>query len=77
MDERGRTAGSRARRGRSAVAGSSFPGKGHGMRIDRQRGETQRRQALAAVDSAKLAQVKAGLKAERVQGTDPTQPGGA
>jgi len=47
------------------------------MRIDRQRGETQRRQALAAVDSAKLAQVKAGLKAERVQGTDPTQPGGA
>jgi hypothetical protein len=46
------------------------------MRIDRRRGEMQRRQALAVVDGAKLAQVKAGLKAERVQGTDPTQPGG-
>ena len=46
------------------------------MRIDRQAGEVRRRQALVALDAAKLAQVKGGLKAERVQGTDPSLPGG-
>lgn len=45
------------------------------MRIDRQRGEQQQRQA-AALDLAKLAMVKGGLKADRVQDTDPTAPGG-
>jgi hypothetical protein len=45
------------------------------MRVDRKRGEAERA-ALAALDQAKLAKVKGGLKAERVQGTDPPAPGG-
>jgi len=45
------------------------------MRIDRQGGELKR-QALVAVERAQLAAVRGGLKAERVQGTDPTDPGG-
>ena len=45
------------------------------MRIDRQRGEVKR-DALVAVGQAKLAEVRGGLKADRVQGTDPTGPGG-
>jgi len=53
-----------------------FPERGNGMRIDRQAGEVRRRQALVALDAVKLAQVKGGLKAERVQGTDPSLPGG-
>lgn len=55
--------------------GSSFPGRGQRMRIDRQGGELKR-QALVAVERAQLAAVRGGLKAERVQGTDPTDPGG-
>ncbi|HYL05576.1 MAG TPA: hypothetical protein VE075_06030 [Thermoanaerobaculia bacterium] len=42
---------------------------------DRQRDEKQR-QARAALGEATLAQVKGGLKAERVQGSDPSGPGG-
>jgi hypothetical protein len=45
------------------------------MRVDRQRGSA-RRPAVAVLDEARLAQVKGGLKAERVQGDDPTGPGG-
>jgi hypothetical protein len=52
-----------------------FPGKGQRMRINRQGGELKR-QALVAVERAQLAVVKGGLKADRVQGTDPSNPGG-
>jgi hypothetical protein len=45
------------------------------MRIDRKRGEAKR-DAPASVGNAQLAAVKGGLKAERVQGTDPSGPGG-
>jgi hypothetical protein len=45
------------------------------MRINRQGGEVKR-QALVAVDRAQLLEVKGGLKADRVQGTDPGNPGG-
>jgi len=45
------------------------------MRINRQGGELKR-QALVAVERAQLAVVKGGLKADRVQGTDPSNPGG-
>jgi hypothetical protein len=45
------------------------------MRVDRKRGEA-RQNVLASVENAKLATVKGGLKAERVQGADPTGPGG-
>ena len=45
------------------------------MRIDRKRRE-QRCETPAALAMAKLATVKGGLKAERVQGTDPTDSGG-
>jgi hypothetical protein len=44
------------------------------MRVDRKRGEAMK-EVLAAVENAKLAAVKGGLKAERVQGADPTGPG--
>lgn len=47
------------------------------MRMLRLVGETQQRQAEAsALDRAWLAQVRGGLKAERVQGSDPDAPGG-
>ena len=46
------------------------------MRIDRQGDVARRRQAPATLDDAKLAQVKGGLKADRVQGSDPGLPGG-
>ena len=55
--------------------GPCFPGKGQRMRINRQGGELKR-QALVAVERAQLAVVKGGLKADRVQGTDPANPGG-
>ena len=58
------------------VAGSSFPEGGSGMRIDRQGDAARRRQAPVTLDDAKLAQVKGGLKADRVQGSDPSLPGG-
>jgi hypothetical protein len=76
MDERERE--TRRPRGRAgnAAAGSSFPERGNGMRIDRQGDVARRRQALMALDGAKLAQAKGGLKAERVQGSDPSLPGG-
>ncbi|HXO40811.1 MAG TPA: hypothetical protein VN999_05120 [Thermoanaerobaculia bacterium] len=45
------------------------------MRINRQGGELKRK-ALMAVDRVQLAEVKGGLKADRVQGTDPANPGG-
>jgi hypothetical protein len=45
------------------------------MRIDRQRGK-QQRETPAALDRAQLAEVKGGLKAERVQGADPSGSGG-
>jgi hypothetical protein len=45
------------------------------MRINRQGGELKR-QALVAVERAQLVEVKGGLKADRVQGTDPASPGG-
>jgi hypothetical protein len=45
------------------------------MRVDRQRGSA-RRPAVEVLDEARLALVKGGLKAERVQGEDPTGPGG-
>jgi hypothetical protein len=45
------------------------------MRIDRQGGELKRK-ALVAVERAKLAAVRGGLKAERVQGPDPANPDG-
>jgi hypothetical protein len=45
------------------------------MRVDRKRGEAMK-EVLAAVENPKLAAVKGGLKAERVQGADPTGPGG-
>jgi hypothetical protein len=60
----------------AAVAGSSFPERGNGMRIDRQGDAARRRQAPVTLDDAKLAQVKGGLKADRVQGSDPSLPGG-
>jgi hypothetical protein len=43
------------------------------MRVERKSCE---RAALAGLDEAKLAKVKGGLKAERVQGTDASGPGG-
>ncbi len=46
------------------------------MRIDRQGGAARRRQAPAALDNARLTRVKGGLKADRVQGSDPSLPGG-
>ncbi len=45
------------------------------MRIDRRRGK-QQRQETVALDEAQLAQARGGLKAERVQGSDPTGSGG-
>jgi hypothetical protein len=45
------------------------------VRVDRKRGEVKQ-DALAGVENAKLAAVKGGLKAERVQGADPTGAGG-
>jgi hypothetical protein len=60
----------------AVVAGSSFPEGGSGMRIDRQGDAARRRQAPVTLDDAKLAQVKGGLKADRVQGSDPSLPGG-
>lgn len=60
----------------AAGAGSSFPERGNGMRIDRQGDAARRRQAPVTLDDAKLAQVKGGLKADRVQGSDPSLPGG-
>jgi len=58
------------------VAGSSFPEGGNGMRIDRQGDAARRRQAPETLDDAKLARVKGGLKADRVQESDPSLPGG-
>ncbi len=46
------------------------------MRIDRQGDAARRRQGPETLDDAKLARVKGGLKADRVQGSDPSQPGG-
>jgi hypothetical protein len=46
------------------------------MRVDRKRGEAKQEVLLAGVENAKLVAVKGGLKAERVQGADPTGPGG-
>jgi len=46
------------------------------MRIDRQAEAARRRQAPETLDDAKLARVKGGLKADRVQGSDPGLPGG-
>jgi hypothetical protein len=46
------------------------------MRIDRQGDAARRRQGPVTLDDAKLAQVKGGLKADRVQGSDPSLPGG-
>jgi len=49
------------------------------MRIDRQGEAARRRQARTAwtvLGDAALAQVRGGLKADRVQGSDPSQPGG-
>jgi hypothetical protein len=60
----------------AVVAGSSFPEGGNGMRIDRQGDAARRRQAPETLDEAKLARVKGGLKADRVQGSDPSLPGG-
>jgi hypothetical protein len=74
MDENNRTANP----GPGAGGwGSSFPRKGVVMRVrvDRKRGEVKQ-DALAGVENAKLAAVKGGLKAERVQGADPTGAGG-
>jgi hypothetical protein len=77
MDERDpRDPGGRVGRAGTAVAGSSFPEGGNGMRIDRQGDAARRRQAPVTLDDAKLAQVKGGLKADRVQGSDPSLPGG-
>jgi hypothetical protein len=45
------------------------------MRIDRKRVDAKRA-ALASVGNVKLVEVKGGLKAERVQGTDPSGLGG-
>jgi len=73
---RARDPGGRVGRAGNAVAGSSFPERGNGMRIDRQGDAARRRQALVALDGAKLTQAKGGLKAERVQGSDPSLPGG-
>lgn len=47
------------------------------MRIDRKRGAVQRDPLAAVAGKAQLAAVKGGLKAERVQGADPTDPTGA
>jgi hypothetical protein len=44
------------------------------MRVDRK--AAVEREMLVGVDEAKLVQVKGGLKAERVQGVDPSGPGG-
>ena len=46
------------------------------MRIDRQGVAARRRQAQAVLADAELARVKGGLKADRVQGSDPSLPGG-
>jgi hypothetical protein len=45
------------------------------MRMDRKAGDVERK-PLIAVDDASLAKAKGGLKAERIQGADPTCPGG-
>jgi hypothetical protein len=55
--------------------GRSFPERGQQMRVDRNGGEVKR-QALAALDDARLAKVKGGLKAERIQGVDPPPDSG-
>jgi hypothetical protein len=46
------------------------------MKNDDRKRDKQQRQAPAALQAAQLAMVKGGLKAERVQGADPTGPGG-
>jgi hypothetical protein len=47
------------------------------MRSERKRGEAKSEQLAVVTDGAKLAQAKGGLKADRVQGADPTDPTGA
>ena len=47
------------------------------MRIDRQGDAARCWQAPETLDDARLARVKGGLKADRVQDGDPSVPGGS
>ena len=60
----------RAQRGAPRVAAGTSYRKEQAMRVERQ-GRAVDRAALTKVDDAKLAAVLGGLKAERVQGSDP------
>jgi hypothetical protein len=65
--------------GRSPVAAGTSYRKEQAMRVERQGRAVDRaadRAALTKVDDAKLAAVLGGLKAERVQGSDPAGTGG-
>jgi hypothetical protein len=61
--------------GGSNIAARPSYGKEQVMRVGR-KAEAAKRVAVAGVSDAQLAQVKGGLKAERVQGSDPSGPGG-
>ena len=45
------------------------------MRVNQKSGEVER-EPLIGIDDARLAKVRGGLKAERIQGSDPAGPGG-
>ena len=76
MDERDPRAPPAASAGRGRGRGIVFPGRGQGMRIDRQGDAARCWQAPETLDDAKLVRVKGGLKADRVQDGDPSLPGG-